>query len=37
MLDFLVLEPLTPLYRKMREVQITFYIAKVEPWPSGGG
>ena len=28
------LSPL-PSYRKMREVQITFYITKDEPWPSG--
>ena len=23
-------------HRKMREAQITFYIARDEPWPSGG-
>ena len=26
-----------PSYRKMREAQITFYIAGDEPWPDGGG
>ena len=30
-------KPPHPSHRKMREAQITFYIARDEPWPDGGG